>query len=338
MDNVTHTLAGLMLARACGLDARLPRAALLLMAAANIPDIDIVAGLAGAPAYLDQHRSITHSLFFAPWMAVLPVLLVRWLDRGALAFPWVRAWLFSLIGVLSHLVFDWTNVYGIRLFAPVSEKWFRLDIAQVIDPWILFVLLLACGAPLLSRLVGSEMGGRKRRGPERGWAIFVLLVIAFYCGGRFVAHERAMAQLSARIYEGSQPDRVTALPHAVNPLRWTGLVEQRASVTIVPVDLLTEFDPTAGQIYFRAGEESAGAIAAAKRNASYQALARFSQIPFWKVTPLSDPENAVQVTLMDLRFGTPVEPGFAATGVVLPGGSSVQEIRLSLGSVGKAFR
>jgi inner membrane protein len=42
MDNLTHTLTGLMLSRA-GLNRWHPRASLVLMLSANIPDIDFVA-------------------------------------------------------------------------------------------------------------------------------------------------------------------------------------------------------------------------------------------------------------------------------------------------------
>ncbi len=47
MDNLTHTLTGLALSRA-GLNRWYTRPALVLMLAANIPDIDIVT-IAGGP-------------------------------------------------------------------------------------------------------------------------------------------------------------------------------------------------------------------------------------------------------------------------------------------------
>ena len=71
-----------------------------------------------------------------------------------------------LIAVLSHLLLDWTNVYGVRLMLPFNAKWYRLDSTDIIDPVILGVLLLALAAPALSGLLTSEMGGRKSRGPQ----------------------------------------------------------------------------------------------------------------------------------------------------------------------------
>ena len=54
-------------------------------------------------------------------------------------------------------------------------------------------------------------------------------------------------------------------------------------------------------------------IAAASRTAAFEAFARFNQVPFWKVTPLTD---GTLVELVDLRFGSPEHPGFEATAVI----------------------
>src|SRR5580704_14982772 len=70
MDNLTHTLTGLALSQA-GLSRWYTRPALLLMLAANIPDIDIV-NIAGGPFnYFLAHRGITHAITMAPVMALL---------------------------------------------------------------------------------------------------------------------------------------------------------------------------------------------------------------------------------------------------------------------------
>jgi hypothetical protein len=39
-------------------------------------------------------------------------------------------------------------------------------------------------------------------------------------------------------------------------------------------------------------------------------------MPFERTTPLADPEGATRVEAMDLRFGSPAQPGFVATAVV----------------------
>jgi len=79
-------------------------------------------------------------------------------------FSW-RSYVASMIGVLSHLLLDWTNTYGIPLAMPFSNHRFRLDINNIIDVWILAILLVAIAAPALSRLVSGEIGERKSAVP-----------------------------------------------------------------------------------------------------------------------------------------------------------------------------
>ena len=119
MENLTHTLVGLMMAR-CGMEKTTVRGAGMMMLAANAPDVDAVFWF-NRLHYLDYHRSYTHSFACAPLMALLPMVLVRanfsWKSYGA-----------ALAGVLSHLLLDWTNPYGIQLLLPFSHRRVMLDI------------------------------------------------------------------------------------------------------------------------------------------------------------------------------------------------------------------
>src|SRR5271156_2716227 len=110
MDNLTHTLTGVVLSRA-GLNRWYSGSVPLLMLAANIPDIDILAVIGGPFNYFVNHRGITHSFVMAPVMAVLPVLLVCAFSRSVRG--WKAAYVLSLIAVASHLLLDWTNAYGV---------------------------------------------------------------------------------------------------------------------------------------------------------------------------------------------------------------------------------
>jgi inner membrane protein len=321
MDNLTHTLTGLMLSRA-GLNRFTPHASLLLMLAANMPDIDVLSGLAGPVAYLDHHRGHTHAIAFTPLLALLPPLIVGGLFRRKI--PWVRAWAISLAGVASHWLMDWTNVYGVRLWKPFSSTWLRLDLTFIIDLWMLAALFLALAAPFLSRLVNSEIGSRGSP-PGRGWAWFALLFILLWNVGRFVAHERAIQVLNSRLYAGETPQRVTAIPTAITPTLWRGVVETRSGVHLLNVNLLLDFDPEAGRVY----ESATGpAVEAASRDPLFAGFLRFNRTPLWRAVSAPDPPGATQVELLDLRFGTPDEPGFIATALVLRDGS-VEQARFS---------
>ena len=65
MFNSTHTLAGFTVAR-IGLDRWVPYATVTAVVAANLPDIEILSGLAGTGSYLDHHRGITHTFMGVP--------------------------------------------------------------------------------------------------------------------------------------------------------------------------------------------------------------------------------------------------------------------------------
>jgi len=162
MDPLTHTLTGLALSRA-GLNRRSVYATPILLLAANAPDIDIVAMAGGSAAYLHYHRHLTHALLAIPFLALLPVLIVRLFARKQ--FNWKWAYLISLLGVATHPLLDWMNAYGVRLFLPFSGDWVRLDVSSLADLWIWAVLLLAALAPALAKLVSSEIGAR----PSSRW-------------------------------------------------------------------------------------------------------------------------------------------------------------------------
>ena len=310
MDNITHTLTGLMLSRA-GLNRMSPRATAVVLLAANAPDVDVVSALGGAASYLHYHRALTHSLAAIPLVALLPLLAVRLPARRPIA--WKGAYIASLIGVASHVLMDWTNGYGVRLLLPFSGKWFNADVIAVVDIWLWAALLLGGAAPLLSRLVSAEIGARPTRG--FGMAVFVLSFYLCYGFGRYLLHERAVDVLNARLYRNEEPRRVAAIPSPVNPFRWTGLVGATGFYGVYPdLDLLREFDPAAGRIFYK--PEFGPAIEEARRTQPVRDFLEFSQWPLWQVTPLADPENGTLVEAMDLRFGAPPQPRFVASTIL----------------------
>jgi inner membrane protein len=311
MDQLTHTATGLFLSRA-GLEQLTPYAGPILMLAANVPDIDAVAGFGGALSYLDYHRHITHSLAMLPMMALLPVLIVRLFARQRLR--WAGAYLISAIGVGSHLALDSTNAYGVRLLLPFSARWFNLDITSVIDVWIWAAILVALAAPLLSRLVSSEIGARTRGPAARRFAIAALAFVLLYNCGRAVLHTRALAVLDARVYQGAAPLRVAAFPNPINPWRFTGLAETRDFFSLHDLDLRAGFDPAAGRIFYK--PEASPAIDSAARTPTFRDFLRFAQYPFWRVQPAAELEGGFTVEAMDLRFGSPQAPGFVARAVL----------------------
>jgi inner membrane protein len=304
MENVTHTIVGLMLARV-GLEKTTPRGAAMMMLAANVPDIDGIYYFVDAQRYIEYHRTFTHTVLFMPVMALLAMLLV-----GA-KFSW-RAHAAAMIGVFSHLMVDWVTFYGIPMLLPFSHYRFRLDIVRLYDPWIAVILFGALFATVLATKLFEERGIGKPGAPRRGFAWAALLLFVAFCSGRMLARQRAMERLSAQVYEGARPLRVTALPDSMHPLVWRGIVEGDGFTALTQVDLTRDFDPAAARIYHSAPRSPA--IEAALATRPFQVFAEFSESPF--ATEVRVPQGTL-VQLTDLRFGLPEAPGFVTVSALV---------------------
>lgn len=309
MDNLTHSLVGLFLARA-GFSRATPRGTAIMILAANAPDFDVVSWFGGSASYIHWHRNITHSIAAVPFMALLAVAIVR--VAGRKEVRWLPAWGIAIVAVVSHLILDLTNVYGVRLLLPFTGHWWHWDLTPVIDLAIWAVLLLGVVAPALGRLVGSEIGER-RHGSGTGWAVTALLLLTGYDYGRSVLHDRAVALMDSRAYNGLAPRLTAAFPEA-NPLVWNGIAEISNAYVEVPIDLRGTFRPEAGETFYK--PERTAAMQAAMATLPFQRFLEFVQYPVWVLEPSPSLEHATRVSLVDLRFGTPSEPGFAAFATV----------------------
>lgn len=159
MDNITHSLAGVLVAelalearRRLGRgepDEKTTRAAWITsIAANNAPDLDLIlTPLTGGPlGYLLHHRGHTHTLALAPLVALLPVLF-GWLfaRRTKSAFDVPFHLVLAVIGCCVHMVLDFGNSYGVHPFWPLNNAWFFGDTLFIIEP----LLWVVMSAPLV---------------------------------------------------------------------------------------------------------------------------------------------------------------------------------------------
>jgi inner membrane protein len=225
MEPVTHVLTGACLARA-GFNRRTAYATLAMAIAAELPDIDTLWGLRGPVEGLQHHRGITHTFLGVPFEAAFVVLIVygvhRWrsvrhakrarpapvgdhvpLERPLTAAPvrWGLLYYFSILALLSHLLLDYTNNYGLRPFYPFNPHWYAASIVFVFDPLMLALLVIGLITPWLFRLVSSEVGARKQRFTGTGWPRAALLLILLLWGVRWLEHSRAMQLATAQSLE-----------------------------------------------------------------------------------------------------------------------------------------
>jgi inner membrane protein len=156
MDNLTHSLVGLVAAKA-GLERLSPSATSLCILAANAPDADIVVLLFGDRwDFLQHHRGITHSIVGTACLAlIIPLLFyagdfirarVRRREQKESLKGMIIA---SALVSATHPLMDWTNNYGIRLLLPWNPKWFYGDLVFIVDPFLWLLLggtafLLTC--------------------------------------------------------------------------------------------------------------------------------------------------------------------------------------------------
>jgi inner membrane protein len=303
MDNITHSLTGLALARA-GLNRICPHATLLLILSANAPDVDIVSLAGGQLKHLEIHRGYTHSLVGLPFMALLAVAVVAAIYRNKL--PWRRAFLLCCIGVASHLLLDWTNAYGVRLLLPFSSQWFHADLTGLYDLYIMAALVMAAVWPLLARLVSGEIGARPPTG--QGIAIFALAFFALFDCARGACHARAVAKLESRLYEGEPPRQAAALPNPYTPFRWRGVVEAPNDFQLMTVDAFDELNPEAGQRFFKPALRPS--LESAERTEAFRYFLYFARFPVWAEEPVPLQQGSgTRVDLVDLRFGVPGSGG-----------------------------
>jgi inner membrane protein len=246
MDNVTHSLAGLLLAeatvrlraRGTGVEPS-PRfrlfAAVSSMVAANLPDSDLFYTGVGRDrlVYLLHHRGYTHTVVMALLGAVLLWLVVsavwRWRARAAPARD-ESAWLFGLLVVstLSHLVLDWTNSYGVHPFWPLDNRWRYGDSVFIVEPWfwaiavptlflasarrvarVLLSLVLLLGLVLAWRVHQVTTGAAIAL--TAGAALSVLLARKLRPGDRAVAASAAWVVVTLLMAAGSAASRATTV-------------------------------------------------------------------------------------------------------------------------------
>jgi len=174
LDNVTHSVVGLLVAeaalvlresratavpplRATDSDGLRAWALFASVLANNAPDVDsaYASFLAKPLGSLLHHRGHTHTLVFVPFLAalVVGVTLAVARARGTRIAPRDATWLFSLalVGVGVHIGLDATNNYGVHPFWPFHDGWFYGDSVFIVEP-----LLWVAAIPALVFLAGSR--------------------------------------------------------------------------------------------------------------------------------------------------------------------------------------
>jgi len=309
MEPVTHFMTGAVLART-GLNRKAAYATLAMTLAAEAPDIDTLWGLGGPVVGFEHHRGITHTFLGIPFEAAIIVggvwLYHRWRTskgpRGKAPLApvrWGMLYLFCLIALLSHILLDWTNNYGVRPFFPFNPRWYAGSIVFIFEPVMFLLLLLALVAPFFFGLINSEVGAKKERFRGRGWAVFALAAIVALWAWRWVERDNAMVLAKTEL--GEPVLRVFADPHPVNPYLWSVIAETPEAYRIFTVNALrgeAVSSPERDSLY---KPPTTLATLAAKRSLLGEVYLDWSIFPVVEQTGI-DPDGYATVTFRDLRF------------------------------------
>jgi inner membrane protein len=319
MEPITHFMTGAVLARS-GFNRKAAYATLAMTLAAEAPDLDTLWSIRGPIASFQHHRGWTHTFLGLPFEAAIIVGLVwlfhRWRLHGkdpqtdrqpihpakqAAPIRWGLLYCFSLIALLSHLLLDWTNNYGIRPFFPFDPHWYAGSIVFIFEPVIFLLLLTALIAPSLFGLINSEVGVRKPAFRGRGWAIFALLAIVALWALRFVEHAKALQLAETTGYSDAPVSRVFASPFPSNPFHWQTIAETPQFYQLASVDTLNNQVTTNTQADVIYKPPTTLATLVAKRSWLGEAYLDWSQYPI--VTDIgANEEGLTTVTFRDLRF------------------------------------
>lgn len=285
MDNLTHTLTGVALAR-LGLEKRWPGATLTLAVSSNFPDIDIVTAFWGNVAYLEHHRAITHafpaSLLLA---AVLALILARWPGSPRRFVP---SLLLSWLGICLHIVWDLWTSYGTRALLPFDPTWYSWDMMFIVDPVLLGLLVLACfgtswlGAPWWSRRASAGA--------------------LAYIGLRALFAWLALGQ--ARSFAGSGFDVVRALPNPLSLNEWRFLARNEEAFVTGTVQA---YGTSRTKVEFRRLKPDGRVQRVAAESHAARVFLDFS--PFPRLETRQEGDLTV-ITWRDLRFAIRQRSGF----------------------------
>ena len=340
MEPITHLMTGACLARA-GFNRKAAYAGVAMTIAAELPDIDTLWSVAGPVASFQHHRGWTHTLLGLPFEAAALVgglwLWHRWRTKGKerstthtdewqprkpIPTRWGLLFGFVLIALLSHILLDWTNNYGVRPFFPFNPHWYEGSIVFIFEPVLFGMLLIALVAPALFGLIGSEVGAARAQFRGRGWAIAALVGMVALWGWRGVEKGKALQLVAGQEFTpagagdaaagvasaeaaGLVPVlRVGVSPHPITPYKWHVVVETPMYYQTAIADTLNgNLTTIPGDVFYKPPTTIATLVA--KQTWLGEVYLDWSRYPLVAEQPRSsDPDDAglTTVTFRDLRF------------------------------------
>jgi inner membrane protein len=156
MDNITHSLAGYLIAKTAASQNPKKQEAIVwtTLIGSNLPDIDFAVQLVDPSnklQYLLHHRGYTHSIIFAVPLGFIASWAATKIT-GIGSLPTRRLFLLGVVSVVLHILADYFNNYGVHPFSPFFNKWYYGDSIFIIEP-----LIWLCCLPLIFLTVKNSL-------------------------------------------------------------------------------------------------------------------------------------------------------------------------------------
>ena len=279
MDAFTHGLASYSITRAL-----FPRASRATMIAAvlagSAANLDYISSGVSPSAFLNWHRTATHSLLGALVITTVFALAVALAMRGRPKPDSFRTVLLALLATCAlHVVMDVTQNESVQVLWPFRAQRYSADWVAGFDLWILVILLAGALLPQLLGLITEEIGAKSKAPRGRVGAIIALLLIFGYISGRAVLHGNAVAMMEARTYRGELPRRVAAFAESDSPFHWRGLVETERAFYDFDLSLFpnSSFNPDSGVVSYK--PQSSAPLDAARTSESVRQFLAAAKFP-----------------------------------------------------------
>lgn len=217
MDSLTQIVLGAAIGNAVA-GRKLKNKALFYGAiAGTIPDLDIVVGMFVDPiTAVEIHRGMSHSVFFAFFLALLLGFLVIKIERkSGLTFK-EGFWLFFL-GLFTHALLDMFTTWGTRILWPIYSYPFAFKSIFVIDP-LYTVPFLVC---LIMSMRQNDNADKRMC-----WNNLGLLISSGYLMLTLVLKGVAYHQFEKELNRTSVVyNSISVKPSAMNTILWNAIVD-----------------------------------------------------------------------------------------------------------------
>lgn len=267
------------------------------MVAGIAPDLDYASYFAGPAAFFAYHRTALHSIAGATITGCALAGVFCLLDKklavhttatfksSPLTFATGLA--ICAAGAIGHQLLDLASGEGIQLLWPFRVHWSRWNLAAGFDPWIIFLLVAGLLIPELFKLVGEEVGARRKGASGNRAAIATLLILMSYFGARAYLHSRALGILLSSEYHGREPVSAGAFPSSSNPFAWRGVVSTDNTLEELDLNLsAADFNPDRSLTRYKPTDSPA--LEAGERAAATQRFLKYAQFPLASVARRED--------------------------------------------------